>query len=228
MSKTLQLLYQNLEYLSDKGKIELPHYKLDKYRDGDSKLGVEKLIKLADSSGYTIDSLLYKDLKASESIDPNSIKLLVLDCDGVLTDAGMNLTEYGDEIKRFNAKDGMAIKRSQKKGIQTAIISNGSNKKAISHRAKMLGIEKVYVGKDNKMDILNAWLEDLNLNLSEVAYVGDDLNDIPVMQKVAFSACPSDAATDVKKVANVNLSQKGGYGCVREFIEKYLVDSLTD
>lgn len=228
MPKILKLLFKNLEYLSDQNKIELAHYKLDKYRNGESKIGVEKLVKFSDISGYPIDSLLYTDIKQLESHPKDSIKLLVMDCDGVLTDASMNLTEFGDEFKKFNAKDGMAIKRCQKLGIQTAIISNGSRGTAIKHRAKMLGIERVYVGKEEKMIILNKWLGEMNIQLSEVAYIGDDLNDIPVMKKVAFSACPADAAQDVKKVAQVCLQRKGGDACVRELIEKYLVQSLVD
>lgn len=228
MPKILKLLFKNLEYLSDQNKIELAHYKLDKYRNGESKFAVDKLIKFSDVSGYPIDSLLYTDLQQLESHPKDSIKLLVMDCDGVLTDASMNLTEFGDEFKKFNAKDGMAIKRCQKLGIQTAIISNGSRATAIKHRAKMLGIERVYVGKEEKMTILNKWLSEMNIQLSEVAYIGDDLNDIPVMKKVAFSACPADAAIDVKKVAQVCLQRKGGDACVRELIEKYLVESLVD
>ncbi len=228
MPKLLKLLFKNLEYLSDQNKIELAHYKLDKYRDGESKLGIEKLLKFSESSAYPIDSLLYTDIEQLENHQKGSIKLLVMDCDGVLTDASMNLTEFGDEFKRFNAKDGMAIKSCQRQGIQTAIISNGSRDKAIKYRAKMLGIERVYVGKDSKMLILNKWLEELDIKLSEVAFIGDDLNDIPVMKEVAFSACPADAAKDVKKIAQVCLQRKGGDACVRELIEKYLVKSLID
>ena len=228
MSKTLRLLYRNLEYLSDHNRIELPHYKLDNYREGVNKINIEKLIKFSKSSGYSLDALLYKDIKASEALDKTSIKLLVMDVDGVLTDAGMNLTESGDEFKRFNAKDGMAIKRCQAKGIQTAIISNGSRNKAINHRAQMLGIERVYVGKEKKVDILKSWLEELELKPEQVAYIGDDINDISVMEYVAFSACPADAARDVKNTANVTLTKNGGFGCVRELVEKYLVDSLVD
>lgn len=228
MSKLLNLLFKNLEYLSDQNKIELPHYKLDKYRSGESKLGVEKLLKLSKSSYYPIDTLLYSDIAQLEKHQKDSIKLLVMDCDGVLTDASMNLTENGDEFKRFNAKDGMAIKSCQRQGIQTAIISNGSRANAIEHRAKMLGIERVYVGKESKMVILKRWLEEMNVKMNEVAFIGDDLNDIPVMKEVAFSACPADAARDVKKIAHVCLQRKGGDACVRELIEKYLVKSLID
>lgn len=228
MPKSLNLLFKNLEYLSDKNRIELPHHKLDKYKHGESKISTEKLLKFSEKSAYPIDSLLFSDIQVLEKHEKSSIKFLVLDCDGVLTDASMNLTEFGDEFKRFNAKDGMAIKSCQRQGIQVGIISNGSRSKSILERAKMLGIEKVYVGKESKMLILNKWLEELNFKIHEVAYIGDDLNDIPVMKEVAFSACPADAAKDVKKISHVCLQQKGGNACVREFIEKYLVESLTD
>lgn len=228
MPKQLKVLFKNLEYLSDQNRIELAHYKLDKYRSGESKFAVTKLLDFAKKSAYPLESLLFKDLEVLENLQKSKIKLLVMDCDGVLTDASMNLTEYGDEFKSFNAKDGMAIKRCQNLGIQTAIISNGSRSKSIEHRSKMLGIEKVYVGKDEKMTILSKWLIEMKIKWEEVAYIGDDLNDIPVMKAVGFSACPSDAANDVKKIAQVCLQRKGGEACVRELIEKYLVESLVD
>lgn len=228
MSNSLDLLYKNLEYLNDQNKIDLPHYKLDNYKEGTTKLSVFKLLKISKASAYSVADLLEKDIAKSEAFDPAKIKLLVLDVDGVLTDASMNLTEGGDEFKRFNAKDGMAIKRSQKRGVETAIISNGSRGKAINHRADMLGIDRVYVGKAKKIEILEVWLNEMNLNFSQVAYIGDDLNDIEIMKKTAVSACPRDAAEDVKKIASINLSKNGGYGCVREFIEKYLLESLLD
>ena len=226
MKYKLNRLYTNLEYLKSKSLIDLPANTLKAYTTGHQKLGIKKLLKLSEACGISIDHLLIKNLKAADKAKNANIRLLVMDVDGVLTDGGMYLTENGDEIKRFNAKDGMAIKRYQKHGKQTAIISNGRRKNAIEHRAEMLGIERVYVGKDLKLDILNSWLEEMNIGLNEVAYIGDDINDLPVMEKVAFSACPSNAAPDVLNYADVILSRKGGDACVRELIENYLLESL--
>ena len=90
------------------------------------------------------------------------------------------------------------------------------------HRAKVLGVQKVYIGTWKKMEILEKWCEELKISLKQVAYIGDDLNDIPVINKVGLSACPADAAEEVKEKANIILSLRGGQGCVREFADNYL------
>jgi len=90
------------------------------------------------------------------------------------------------------------------------------------HRAKVLGVQKVYIGTWKKMEILEKWCEELKISLKQVAYIGDDLNDIPVINKVGLSACPADAAEEVKENVNIILSLRGGQGCVREFADKYL------
>jgi YrbI family 3-deoxy-D-manno-octulosonate 8-phosphate phosphatase len=219
-------LHQNLRYLKQIGKIDLSDSTLDSYANRSTEIGIEDLLNISDKTSISVESLLFKNLEATHSSKHN-IKLLVLDVDGVMTDGSMYLTENGDEIKRFNAKDGMAIKKCIENGIQVAIISNGSRKNAIEHRGQMLGIEKVYVGKDKKLDVLKSWLPELNVSLKEVAYIGDDINDIPVMQNIALSACPANAVKDVLKTATITLQKNGGEGCVREFVENYLVENMV-
>jgi 3-deoxy-D-manno-octulosonate 8-phosphate phosphatase (KDO 8-P phosphatase) len=149
----------------------------------------------------------------------NAIKLVILDVDGVLTDGGMYYTENGDQFKKFNTKDGLAIKRLAQNGIMFGIISNGSNTNLINLRAAHLGINHVYCGIDNKLTILKAWLQKLKIQPSEVAYIGDDVNDIECMQYVGFTACPNDAHFKIKAIANTILQLNGGQGCVREFLD---------
>ncbi|MEW6470337.1 MAG: HAD-IIIA family hydrolase [Bacteroidota bacterium] len=151
------------------------------------------------------------------------IRMLALDIDGVLTDGGMYYTESGDEFKRFNTKDGMGIKLAIQSGVEVAFISSGKNLNLISNRAKLLGVNYVYVGLDEKLDMLKDWCGKLNLELRHVAYIGDDVNDLKIISAVGFSACPADAVDKVKKAVNVRLKKKGGEGCVREFIEKYIL-----
>jgi YrbI family 3-deoxy-D-manno-octulosonate 8-phosphate phosphatase len=153
----------------------------------------------------------------------SKIKLLILDVDGVMTDAGMYFTEQGDQIKKYNAKDGMAIMRLSKHNIQTGIISSGFKTKVVKDRADLLQIDHFYVGRGRKIDVLKEWCEKLNIALSEVAMIGDDINDLEVMKSVGFSCCPADAVDVVKKTVDVVLFKKGGEGCVRELIDNFIL-----
>ena len=156
-----------------------------------------------------------------------NIKFLVLDVDGVLTDGGMYYTESGDEFKKFNAKDGLGIRRLTKNGIPVGIISHGHLSKLINKRAELLGIKHVFIGMGvKKLDILTKWCEELKIDLHDVAYIGDDINDLDVLHAVGVSACPDDAVLRVKDVAHHILQCNGGQGCVREFIEMYFPDLL--
>jgi len=152
------------------------------------------------------------------------IKLLVLDVDGTLTDGGVYLTEKGDELKKFNTKDGLAIRFLTKQNFQVGIISASLSQQIILNRAKMLGVQHIYVGEKNKLQVLQEWMQKMQLNFSEIAYVGDDVNDFEVMQQVGLSACPSDAVDKIKSIAHYILERKGGDACVREFIDKYLAE----
>ena len=156
-------------------------------------------------------------------MDKSKIKFLVLDVDGVLTDGGMYYSNSGDEFKKFNTKDGMGIKLAIEKGIKVGFLSNGKNDVLINNRAKLLGVEHVYVGFDNKLFVLDQWLKELNLSYENVAYVGDDINDLEIINVVEYSACPNDAVDKVKAVAKYMMDTKGGEGCVREFIEEHLL-----
>lgn len=153
------------------------------------------------------------------------IKFLILDIDGVMTDAGMYFTENGDQFKKYNAKDGMAIMALTRKDFQVGIISSGFKLEMVKSRAELLNIQHLYVGRDSKIEILQKWCEKLNITFEEVAIIGDDINDLSIMQKVGLAVCPSDAVTKVKQQAHLVLQTPGGKGCVREFIDNYL---LTD
>jgi len=150
------------------------------------------------------------------------IKFLALDVDGVMTDGGMYYTESGEEIKRFDTKDGRGIIELQKNGVQVGLISSGFKSEIINGRAKTLSIKKVYVGMDAKLDIMKKWCEELSLKLDEVAYIGDDVNDRDIINVVGFSACPADGMPVIKEIVDVVLTRNGGQGCIREFIEEHL------
>ena len=150
-----------------------------------------------------------------------SIELIVLDVDGTMTDSRITYSELGDEIKSFNVKDGLAIASWRKLGKQVAIIT-GRSSKIVQRRAKELRIEHFYQGVHNKKEVLDALLEKLHLNLENVAAIGDDLNDLKMLEAAKISFVPRDASAYVDKIANVILTKKGGDGAVREMIE-YLI-----
>ena len=152
----------------------------------------------------------------------SDIKFLGLDVDGTLTDGGMYYTESGEEFKRFDTKDGRGIIELQKRGVKVGLLSSGFKTKIIEGRSKTLSLEKFYVGTDPKIDILQQWCKDMDIEMKEVAYIGDDINDRDIINAVGFSACPADAMPSIKQIVDVVLTNKGGYGCVREFIEEYL------
>jgi len=182
-----------------------------------------ELVKIAAYFKLSIDLLLTRSLDRQNLITNLDIKLLILDVDGTMTDGGMYFTENGDQFKKYNTKDGMAIKNITKNGIQVGIISHGHKTKVVKDRADLLGIQKVYVGRDDKTTVLKEWCKELNINLNQVAYIGDDINDAKVMQVVGISACPVDSVNLIKKVADIILQRKGGDACVREFIDDYIL-----
>jgi 3-deoxy-D-manno-octulosonate 8-phosphate phosphatase (KDO 8-P phosphatase) len=151
------------------------------------------------------------------------IKLLVLDVDGTLTDGGVYIDSNGVQTKKFHIRDGMGITLLHEKGIQVGIISHSRAQTILDERARMLGIQRVYSGKEPKLEVLTRWMEELNLTLDQISYIGDDVNDIEILEKVGFSACPHDAHFSVVKVVDVVLARNGGDGCVREFIDRFLL-----
>ena len=144
------------------------------------------------------------------------IKLLVTDVDGVLTDAGMYYFESGDEGKKFNTRDGMGIVvLREKEGIDTVIMTREKTE-IVSRRARKLGIQHCYQGIMKKGEELTVLSNRLRIPLANIAYVGDDINDIEAMQVAGFSFCPADAEDEVKAVVKHVCEKKGGEGVIRE------------
>ncbi len=148
-----------------------------------------------------------------------NIKLLVMDVDGVLTDGSIYVGAQAELFKRFNSKDGMGVVLAHRHHITTAILSAGQSPKIVQHRARMLGIDRVYVGQTPKIEILKNWVEELQLDPAQVAYIGDDITDMECLGYVGLSACPADAVDVVKNSVRLVLDKKGGHGCLREFVE---------
>lgn len=150
------------------------------------------------------------------------IKLLVMDVDGTLTDGKIYMSAGGELMKAFNIKDGYAIARMKEYGIEPVIIT-GRESDIVKQRCAELKIVELYQGVENKLFKLKDICTKKGLTLSQVAYIGDDINDLPCILHCGMTACPADAVNKVKKSANVVTEAKGGEGAVREFCE-YLVE----
>jgi 3-deoxy-D-manno-octulosonate 8-phosphate phosphatase (KDO 8-P phosphatase) len=150
-----------------------------------------------------------------------NIKLLILDVDGVMTDGKMVYDEEGKQLKYFDVKDGYGLKLLMRTGIKVAIIT-ASNAKAVLHRAQDLGIETVYQGARNKKDAFEGIIKKFNITPQDVAYIGDDVIDLPLLKTVGFSAAVADAVDDVKEHVDYITGKSGGCGAVREVCELIL------
>lgn len=150
------------------------------------------------------------------------IKLLLLDVDGVLTDGGITYTDGGEEIKQFNAKDGLGLRLLMKAGINVGIIT-GRKSEALLHRCRNLEIDLVFDNlKHDKTAAFAAILEETGLSASEIAFAGDDLPDIPVMKKAGVGFAVADAAAEVIRAGDITTGRPGGKGAVREISELIL------
>lgn len=156
-----------------------------------------------------------------------NIKLVAFDIDGVMTDNSLYFDENGVEYKRFNGKDGQGIELLIKAGIIPAIITKRFNG-TIEHRAKVLGITELHQGVKEKLPAFQEILDKYGFSSDEIAYMGDDLPDICVLEKVGLPSCPSDAVDEVKAVSKFISTKRGGEGAVRELCEFILKSKSLD
>ena len=146
------------------------------------------------------------------------IKMLATDVDGVLTDSGMYYSENGDEMKKFNTRDGMGLVLLRKAGFKVAIVTS-EDTKIVERRAAKLKITDLLQGARDKVAAMEVLMKRHSLTWDEVAYIGDDVNDLEVLKRVGFAATPSDATVENKKAAQYITKKKGGEGCVREICD---------
>lgn len=149
------------------------------------------------------------------------IKLVLLDVDGTLTDGGIYRGNNGEELKRFNVKDGYVIVNAQKLGIEFGIIT-GRKSELVEIRSNELKIKYLYQGISEKTVILKEIMQKTELKKEEIAYMGDDLNDILIMKQSGLTGAPKDAADEVIQIADFVSGKNGGSGAVREFVEYIL------
>ncbi len=150
------------------------------------------------------------------------IKLLVMDVDGTLTDGTVLYSKNGEELKRFSIIDGMGVELLRRAGIEAAIITS-ENSAIVTARAAKLKIKKIILGSRDKKRALTDLSEKMNLDLENIAYIGDDVNDYYALQTAGVGACPHNSSKEVKYVCDYICQSKGGEGAVREFAELILL-----
>jgi 3-deoxy-D-manno-octulosonate 8-phosphate phosphatase (KDO 8-P phosphatase) len=149
------------------------------------------------------------------------ITTIVFDVDGVLTNGSVLLLENGLQARTMNVKDGLALQMAMKNGYNVVVISGGSSEPII-HRLQYLGLSEIHLGLKDKLKFMEAYVEQNHLNWKQVLFMGDDLPDIPVLEKAGLPCCPADAVIEVRKISKYISSISGGHGCVRDVIEKVL------
>ena len=150
-----------------------------------------------------------------------NIDTFVFDVDGVFTDSTLLITSEGEMLRKMSVKDGYAVKTALQKGYKICIISGGTNE-GVRSRLQALGVKDIYLGAHHKMDALKEYMDNHNVDVSTMLYMGDDIPDIPVMKVVALPTCPQNAVQEVKAVSMYVSHKNGGEGCVRDVIEQVL------
>lgn len=173
---------------------------------------------------HILEDLMYRHVLSKGIQRNNKVKLFLCDIDGTLTDGGMYYSENGDELKKFNTRDGMGLQLLRRAGIKTGIITS-EDRKLNERRALKLNIDYLRQGKRDggKLQVAKEICQEMGISLDEVAYMGDDINCYDLLSSVGLAACPSDACSLVKGIPGIHImSRKGGDACVREFIDRLL------
>jgi 3-deoxy-D-manno-octulosonate 8-phosphate phosphatase (KDO 8-P phosphatase) len=156
------------------------------------------------------------------------IKMLIMDVDGTITDGKIYMGEHGEILKAFNIKDGYAIREILPKYNIIPVIITSRMSKIVENRALELCISHIYQGVIDKKILLKEIIEQENISMSNVAYIGDDINDLECMMSCGLRGCPADAVSEIKEIADFISKKNGGDGAVREFIEIIVNSQLCE
>jgi N-acylneuraminate cytidylyltransferase len=173
-----------------------------------------------------IENLMRKYVISKHIVSRNKIKLFLSDVDGVLTDGGMYYSKNGDELKKFNTRDGVAFRLLQEKGVKVGIITSETTK-IVENRAQKLNLDYVIQGKkeEGKLAAAQKICNELGISLAETGYVGDDINCEDLLKHVGYAFCPNNAAESIKLINGINVIDcNGGDGVVRRIVEKFFLD----
>jgi len=155
------------------------------------------------------------------------VKIVVTDCDGVLTDTGVYYSEHGEAMKRFSIRDGMGVERLRTQcGIETAIMT-GEGSGSVIRRAEKLSIKNLFLNAKDKRTLIIDFLNQQNLLPENLAYIGDDTNDLEALELAGLAACPADAMLFAKQKSHYICSEKGGYGAFRDLAELIIFANQT-
>lgn len=188
------------------------------------KIGIYEMpeytaIEIDEEDDWLIAEKIMHKYNLNYSLNFSKIKYVFSDVDGVLTDSGMYYCEDGNEIKKFNTRDGYAFELLKKNGIKTGIITS-ENTKMVSNRAKKLKIDYLFQGVKNKLDVMSQFCLKNKIDMESIAFIGDDVNDFELLSNLNIKACPNNAVNKIKSIPNIIiLDSKGGDGVVREFTE---------
>ncbi len=188
-----------------------------------------QICEMSEESYFEIDEpadwiIVENLLRQHQNVDRLDIKLLATDCDGVLTDGGMYYSDSGSELKKFNTLDGMGFELLRNLGIKIAIIT-GENNSLVKRRADKLKVDDIIFNQKDKLQSMNDLCVKYNITLQQCAYIGDDIFDLPAIEKVGLGCAPCSALDIVKQKANFVTNKKGGEGCVREVAE-YIIKRI--
>ena len=188
------------------------------------KIGIYEMpeytaLEIDEEDDWIIAEKLMTKYNLNKNIDYTKIKYFFSDVDGVLTDSGMYYCNDGNEMKKFNTRDGHAFEILAKNGIKTGIITS-ENTKIVENRSKKLNIDFLFQGAKNKWQIIKEFSLKNKIKMDSIAFIGDDINDFKLLSELTFKACPNNATEKVKSIPNIIiLDSKGGEGAVREFVE---------
>ena len=192
------------------------------------KIGIYEMpeytgIEIDEEDDWLIAEKIMNKYSLNVNQDFFKIKYVFSDVDGVLTDSGMYYSEDGNEIKKFNTRDGYAFELLRNNGIKTGIITSEKTE-IVSNRAKKLKIDYLFQGVKNKFEVISDFCSKNKIELNSIAFIGDDVNDYELLSKLTVKACPSNAVDKIKSIPKINiLSLKGGEGVFREFAENYIL-----
>lgn len=185
------------------------------------EMNEDTFFEIDEPSDWVIIEALMKKNGITAPKEIPEIKMFLTDCDGCLTDGGMYYSEHGDELKKFNTRDGMGFALLRNKGIVTGIVTS-ENVDLNRRRAQKLKLDVLEAGCKDKVAAVKTLCEKYNISMENVAYIGDDINDLDVIKIVGYGCCPADAMPQVRDVAKYVTKAKGGEGIIREVVERII------